>query len=293
MELYQLVQFKAMAETGNMTDAAEKLCVSQPALSMTLKKLEGEFGVRLFDRNKKNIILNDAGKLLLERTKRILNEVEVTQQMMHDFSRRSNVFVLGCVETAPMWFFQSKWIYENGLNSIDCKTVPLQDVEKLILNGTFDAIITTSPLETKDLCCKHLVTDVELLAVPASSPLANKTMVSARAGDVKQLALCKLDGVFYQHHMQFFQSLEKGPEVLSFPSLALMTQYTNESNVPIMASLLSYPHHPEFKERKVVILEDPELLMRYYVVYRKSARTKILLDYLFKRADEAADFIAL
>lgn len=61
MELTQLLQFKTIAESKTMREAAERLHISQPALSSSLKNLETELGVRLFERQKNHLILNQPG----------------------------------------------------------------------------------------------------------------------------------------------------------------------------------------------------------------------------------------
>lgn len=76
MELDQLWQFKILAESKTMTEAAERLHISQPALSFSLKKLEEELGVQLFEHRKNRIILNPAGKLALEHADAILDRAE-------------------------------------------------------------------------------------------------------------------------------------------------------------------------------------------------------------------------
>ncbi len=65
MELYQLRSFAAIAETGQLTRAAEKLHVSQPALSAQLKALEEELEFTLFERTPNGMVLTAAGKRLL------------------------------------------------------------------------------------------------------------------------------------------------------------------------------------------------------------------------------------
>lgn len=68
--LYHYVQ--TVAETGNFTKAAEKLYISQPALTKSISKLEHELGVELFDRRKKPITLTYAGERYLAGMQSIL-----------------------------------------------------------------------------------------------------------------------------------------------------------------------------------------------------------------------------
>lgn len=66
MELLQIKYFRVIAETENISKAAERLSIAQPSLSQTLKRLEDELGVPLFDRSGKKITLNKAGKVFLK-----------------------------------------------------------------------------------------------------------------------------------------------------------------------------------------------------------------------------------
>ncbi len=63
MEIQQLEYFKTVAEMQHMTQAAEKLNISQPALSKSISNIEQEIGVPLFDRQGRSINLNRYGKL--------------------------------------------------------------------------------------------------------------------------------------------------------------------------------------------------------------------------------------
>lgn len=64
IELEQLKQLIAFATYGTLSKAAEKLYISQPALSRSIQKLEKTLGVELFDRKKNKMELNQNGKLL-------------------------------------------------------------------------------------------------------------------------------------------------------------------------------------------------------------------------------------
>lgn len=72
MELYQLRSFAAVAELGHLTRAAERLHVSQPALSAQIKALEDELGVALFERGTGGMSLTAAGRRLLPEAERVI-----------------------------------------------------------------------------------------------------------------------------------------------------------------------------------------------------------------------------
>ena len=72
MELRHLEHFLAVAEEGNFTRAAARLHLVQSALSVSIRSLEREFGVRLFDRDTHRVELTDSGRALLPEARRTL-----------------------------------------------------------------------------------------------------------------------------------------------------------------------------------------------------------------------------
>ncbi|MCJ7838959.1 MAG: LysR family transcriptional regulator [Burkholderiales bacterium] len=72
MELYQLRSFVAVAEVGHLTRAAEKLHVSQPAVSAQIKALEDELDLALFERTSSGMALTRAGERLLADAEKVL-----------------------------------------------------------------------------------------------------------------------------------------------------------------------------------------------------------------------------
>lgn len=73
MELYQLRTFVTVADTGNLTQAAERLFTSQPAVSAHIKALEEQLDIKLFDRTPKGMRLTDNGYVLREKAQLVLN----------------------------------------------------------------------------------------------------------------------------------------------------------------------------------------------------------------------------
>ena len=88
VSLIQLEYFVAVAEVGHVGRAAQRLHISQPPLSRSLRSLEEELGVELFERTPKGMELLPTGKLFLEHARRILAAVDAARQTLLDWRNR-------------------------------------------------------------------------------------------------------------------------------------------------------------------------------------------------------------
>ena len=86
METSTLEAFLAVYESGSFSHAAEKLFLTQPAVSKRVAALEDEVGFRLFERLGRRILLTEAGELLLPRAKYILLEMQESKQLLADLN---------------------------------------------------------------------------------------------------------------------------------------------------------------------------------------------------------------
>jgi len=86
MDTHLLEAFLAVAETGSFSGAAEKMHLTQPAISKRIALLEAELDCRLFDRISRSISLTEAGGALLPRAEQILRELYETRQAIQDLS---------------------------------------------------------------------------------------------------------------------------------------------------------------------------------------------------------------
>ena len=84
MDIKDMRAFYAIVEEGNISHAAGRLAVAQPALSRQMKRLESALGVKLFERGSRRIRLTEAGRVLKERVEQILGLVDGTVREIQD-----------------------------------------------------------------------------------------------------------------------------------------------------------------------------------------------------------------
>jgi DNA-binding transcriptional LysR family regulator len=104
MELYPLKVFLTVATEKSFSRAGEKLLRTQPAISLAVQRLEGELGEKLIDRTGRELILTDAGRLVLEFCRRFDNlEHELENSLAELRDMASGRLVIGANETTSLY----------------------------------------------------------------------------------------------------------------------------------------------------------------------------------------------
>lgn len=155
MDIKQLKYFYTIAEEGKITTAAKKLHIAQPPLSYQLKNLETELGVKLVDRGSRSIRLTDAGLMLYNRAKQILNLTQTTIDEINDFKEGTHgTLSLGTVSSsgAPLvnnilTKFHNKYPYVN----FEIHEGNTYELLEILNRGIIEAAIVRTPFNTYDL----------------------------------------------------------------------------------------------------------------------------------------------
>jgi hypothetical protein len=87
MDVHQLKDFVAVANSGSFSQAALKCRMAQPSLSKAIQRLEIEIGEKLFIWLKRRTILTPAGEIAFKRAGRILNEIEELKRELGGYTR--------------------------------------------------------------------------------------------------------------------------------------------------------------------------------------------------------------
>lgn len=176
--LLALSYFQKIGETQHLTRAAEELHISQPSLSRTMKSLEAEVGVPLFQRSGRNIVLTQYGEILLRHTDRIMTELTLAEQEIDA--------VKGALQTTVRFslFAASKLIpgFLMHFRSIH-PDIHLEIIQQKIdhekKNGnTVDLSLFASLSPRDNDCCQTLLDEEILLAVPGSDPRSHAAAVN-------------------------------------------------------------------------------------------------------------------
>ena len=80
MTLAQLKYIIAVAECGTISKAAEKLYISQPSLTTSIKDLESEFGIEIFSRTNKGVILTSDGEEFLGYARQVISQTSLMEE---------------------------------------------------------------------------------------------------------------------------------------------------------------------------------------------------------------------
>ena len=181
MEIYPLLYFKTIARTGNLTQAAELLMISPPALSNALKRLERNLGVTLFDRVGRNLVLNRYGQAYLPYAEQILDLTregnELLLRMQEEQSRHlaiadmTHVFASHIISEF-LTRYPDISLRRDYVDPAQCKTIDLVQ--------TYDfAVGSTNGMNRSDLHSLQLRSGRSVVAlVNRSNPLSKKTSVT-------------------------------------------------------------------------------------------------------------------
>lgn len=151
-QLYYLVQLDLHR---NFSKAAEQCHVSQPSLSMQIKKLEGQVGTLLFDRSKKPLVPTEIGERIITQAREILRQVEGLQEIVNDCSDTvEGVLRIGVIPTvAPYLLPQFLGPMANSYPKLrlEVKEMKTEQIIQELKKDQLDVGIAATPLSEIEL----------------------------------------------------------------------------------------------------------------------------------------------
>ncbi len=174
MTLTELRYIVAVAQERHFGRAAQRCHVSQPTLSIAIKKLEEELALSLFDRSSNEVITTEAGGRIVAQARRVLDEADVIRQLASEEQNElDGAFKLGLIFTVAPYLLPKLIL---SLREI-APNMPLMLEENYthmltesLKRGDLDAIIVAEPFQETGLLTEPLYDEPFFVIVPKGHP---------------------------------------------------------------------------------------------------------------------------
>jgi LysR family hydrogen peroxide-inducible transcriptional activator len=223
MTLNELKFIVALAKSRNFRKAAEVCFVSQPALSLAVKKLEDELGVLLFERSRNDVTMTAVGELVVEQATRVMEEAKRLKEIANQGNNQlAGPLKLGVIYSVGPYLLpeiipilrkhapEMPLIVEENLTS---------NLETQLRNGVIDVAIIALPFELSGVITMPLYEEEFVVVVPISHEWANRKEIDATELADEKVLLLNSGHCFSNQVVQACPSLTRNGEILQGNSL--------------------------------------------------------------------------
>ncbi len=271
LDLLELEQFVAFADLGTLSKAAEKLHISQPTITRTMKKVENDFGVPLFLRGKNKIELNETGKQAAELSRSLIAAAKNTVEQVQTYHSRLNTIAVESCAPAPLWSLLPLLSSNFPEQTVSSRLSELSIIVNNITSGDSDIGILPHSVDIDDIVCIPTIKESLSICVPLNNELAKRKVIS----------FDELNGFncLLRSQIGFWTELcyEKMPasKFLVQPDEFSLKELIEKSTLPCFTTDLVTDRSNLLKERAIIPITDPEATVTYYFVCRKEKKKYI------------------
>ena len=264
MEFYLLEHLSAFNNAKTLSGAAEILHVSEPTLSRSMKRLENELNVSLFDRGKNSIKLNEVGIKFLDYANHILQETEFAIESIKSYADSIKTLIIESVAPAPMWKLAndipSPYNSMKLVSSLDKSEKIIKDLKK----GSCDIGILNNievNFSNKFKIKKYLKENL-MITVKKDHPLSK----------MKEVTFKDINGYNFIlfHQTGFWEDIcrKKMPQskFIIQETLENIGDLIRDSNIPSFATNLSRERYQVPNDRIMIPIKDSVVNVTFYIV---------------------------
>lgn len=181
MTIRHLKIFIAVAETGKMSSAAEKLYLSQPTVSQAIRELEEHYHILLFERLSKRLYITVEGKQLLTYARQVVEQFDALEEKMIDAGGRERLRIgvtltIGsCIMPTLIRRFEEKCPMTDLYTCVG----NTKSIEEKLLEAELDVAVVEGMVRSAELVSSPVVKDCLVLACGRQHPLAAKRELTA------------------------------------------------------------------------------------------------------------------
>ncbi|MBQ8133723.1 MAG: LysR family transcriptional regulator [Clostridia bacterium] len=179
IEIYLIEQLVAFARHGTLLRAAEELHITQPALSRSMKKIEEQLGVQIFDRQNSKISLNETGRLAADYAARVLQADREMIERVTAFDRSQRTISIG--SCAPFPLQEIIPVLQDNMIGMAITSEIVEEDERLITglkNHIYQLVILHEKTEETKIFCQRYLDEKLYVTFSQDHPLAGRVSVS-------------------------------------------------------------------------------------------------------------------
>ncbi len=223
MTLNELRFVVALAKARNFRKAAEVCFVSQPALSLAVKKLEDELGVMLFERNRNDVTMTVIGELVVEQATRAIEEANRVKEI----ARQGNNQLVGALKLGVIYSI-GPYLLPEIIPYLrhSAPEMPLIVEENLTINletqlrnGVIDVAIIALPFDIPGIKTLPLYEEEFVVVVPITHDWAKRDSINPEELADEKILLLNSGHCFSNQVMQACPRLSRNGEILQGNSL--------------------------------------------------------------------------
>jgi DNA-binding transcriptional LysR family regulator len=181
MNLNQLRVFHSVAKLRSFSRAADALCLTQPGISKHIKLLEAYYGVRLFDRLGKKVILTQAGEILFDKAEMMFDHLNEAKVQIDDMkSLTGGKIDIGASVTIGVYVLPN--LLGNFIRRYPSIKIALdislsQEIERKVLSNSLDLGFVGHPVKDERLSIHRFLTDELVVIVPPEHSWAKRKTI--------------------------------------------------------------------------------------------------------------------
>jgi DNA-binding transcriptional LysR family regulator len=299
MDLHYLWLFYKVAQHLSFSKAAEELLLSQPTVSMQIKKLESELGLTLFDRFGRNIHLTRDGQFVFSYTEKIFNTVkELEDQIAIQKGQIIGNIHIGSSNTPGVHIIPHLLgIFKQSYSdiSVHLRIGTTNEILNMIITNQVDfAVIGGEYDYKKTFSTKKLIDDSIIMIGSPKNPLTWKNCVQAKDLINQPFIVHEPDSNLYDAIQQIVSNDLKIPLKISLILGNISAiNHAVAANLGIsIVPLCSVKHHLETGMVRKITVEDKAWKYPFYLVYYGDKKLNVPSKLLIKTIEEKIhDFV--
>lgn len=268
MDEIELRYFIAVAEAESVSRAAEKLHISQPAVSMMIRKLEDELGAELFERTTNRIRLNRTGNTAVLYAKAILHDIEEMRNKVEAEAAENMAISIAFADPGVMWYCMPRLEVKYPKMKFNGELYDQDDMLRLVDEKRYDIIVTPHKTGYGNMSSLPFLSDDVFILVPSGNSLEKLDGIMLEEIPAQPL-LCPEIGGYFIKQMERIIKEKHLPITLVKNPMNLTSYLIRSTKFLTTISALSKELRNDGSGRKLIPLKNPEFSILYDLVFQK------------------------